>query len=276
MSPSPIIQNFVGTFLTVTTCTCQAKSEKRDSFCSLELAIPPGNTPSLQSCLAEYFRPKKVVWSCANCLKKEIPATQKTSIDFIPKCLLIQFVRWSQEKNEKGDVITSKNNANIIFTEGVDFTYVLTEENILANNPNMTLRGVLEHDGSKSGGHYTNLHLTADQLYGTDNGAVSIGKTHQSRYAYMLMYACSSSGIPYSTAPIGLANPRRKNRCYFNAALQLLSCGPSLISGFMIPPGGILTRDMDEQSYHSYKPGWSCEGGWVSVRWACFFRAPCH
>ena len=156
-------------------------------------------------------------------------------------------MRWTVETDENNHVHTAKNNTTMIFTEGVDFSYLLTEAGLPANDPKMALRGVLEHDGAKNGGHYTNLHISVDQIYGTDNCRVSVGQTHQSKYAYMLLYVCRSSGVPYGAQPKGLTNPRRRNRCYFNAALQLLWCGPPLVNGLASTAGDIGTRDIDEQ-----------------------------
>ena len=116
----------------------------------------------------------------------------------------------------------------------------------------MTLHGAQEHSESPFGGHCTNLHITTDQIFGTNDQITKEHKTHLSSYAYVLLYVSSSSEIQYPACPNGLENPRRSNRCYFNAALQLLWCGPPLVPDVTVATsGGQSSRILDDTEYRS-------------------------
>ena len=94
--------------------------------------------------------------------KKEGECTVVYTIEILPPCLLVHFVRWKKWQGPK-------NKVKVNFTETLDVRMLLDSEGELQNDPQYNLRSVLEHDGTAKRGHYTNLTLTVDKIVGTDD-----------------------------------------------------------------------------------------------------------
>ena len=188
-------------------------------------------------------------------------ATKQILPDRLPKCLLIAFVRWKNIQNKNDEPpIWEKDPRNVNYTETMDVTPILTEEGAMENDPKFTLCGVLEHEGSVDAGHYTNLHVGHSQIFGTVDKItrMSVAKV-QSKFAYMLLYCVRDDTMPCLSRPYGLSNVVG-NRCWFNAVMQLLWCGPC------ITPGEIACQENAEPP-RDYDEGWFITSKRYHFRW---------
>ena len=85
----------------------------------------------------------------------------------------------------------------INYTETLNVSDLLNEEGQQQNDPKYTLRGVLEHEGGATRGHYTNLTVTKDDIICNNNDEApnAVKGAYDSKYAYMLLHVCVSSCI---------------------------------------------------------------------------------
>ena len=183
MNNSEISRKFFGIERSTLTCnTCGGDSITWHPFNMLSVPLRNTPFPTLDMCLADYFAPEDLKWFFPTC-QKEVVAKKELKIDFMPVCLIIHLVRWKTFKKS-----SKKVNKNVLYPDRVDVSPILSPDHDHYREPLYELRAVLEHDGSVSRGHYTNLHIGVDTNWGTDNVHVNENVRSQSAAAYVLMY----------------------------------------------------------------------------------------
>ena len=147
---SPFTDLFFGIFhIQIICCNCGNISNNFETFNTLKGVINKGEKPSLLECIHGELNEEIIDdYACDKCSPKRSKALRKTKVWKLPKTLIVVLKRFTYDGRK-------------IHTPILPFGPNISLEDLYStNSPNkkdseFTLRSIVDHHGSSTGGHYT-------------------------------------------------------------------------------------------------------------------------
>lgn len=151
---SPFVHMFYGMFHQKTVCqACNNVSHRWEPFNALKIPVKAGSEPcNILTALHDDMLKEEVIdeYVCEKCGPPRRPAKKSVSIWRLPLTLVLTLKRWDDQQRKVNVPVAA------LPLTPIDFTpYFSPESPERLGEVRYTLRGIVDHHGGATGGHYT-------------------------------------------------------------------------------------------------------------------------